>query len=212
MRAANMGAMYSQPDPTLTQHPGAFCATHVELRAATICTRCGSYACDLCLRVGNDRQDYCFRCVPALERLAAPGTRLAAVLVDRFATLILPLFIGLLLGGMFDRGSNTFLPVFLLLGGLGSFAMLGFQLYLLATTGQSLGKRAMGIKVVRTDGSPVDLGRLILLRNVVPMFIGVATCNLFTLVDPLFIFSAERRCLHDHLADTKVIMVGEHTR
>lgn len=206
-----MGAMYPRPDSPLSQHSGAICATHVDRPAATICTRCGGYACDLCLRVGNDRQDYCFRCAPALEQLADPGTRLVAVLVDRFATLVLPLFIGLFFGGVFDRDLNSLRPFFLLLGALGSVGMLGLQLYLLATTGQSLGKRAMRIKVVRTDGSPVDLGRLVFLRNVVPVFIEVATCNLFTLIDPLFIFSAERRCLHDHIADTKVIKVGEHT-
>ena len=33
--------------------------------------------------------------------------------------------------------------------------------------GQSIAKKMLGIKVVRTDGSPVSLGRLIWLRNVV---------------------------------------------
>lgn len=202
------------PDPTRTERVGAFCAEHADRRAATICARCGNYACDVCLRVGNDRQDYCFHCLPALEQLADPGTRFVAVLIDRFSTLLLPVVAALFLGGVFG-GVSSSVPVvlgFAMLGGLGILGMLGVQLYLLVTTGQSIGKRAMGIKVVRLDGSPIDLGRLIFLRNVLPAFIGFATCNLFTLVDPLFIFGADRRCLHDHISDTKVVTVNRHTR
>ncbi|MGZ3458181.1 MAG: RDD family protein [Archangium sp.] len=196
-------------DPTVPQRTGAVCAEHTHRPAATICARCGSYACDLCLRVGNDRQDYCARCAPPLERLAEPGTRLAAVFIDQFAVL-LPFFVAGLLGAALGGDSRSPLPV--ILGGMGSLGVLGYQLYLLTTTGQSLGKRSMGIKVVRTDGSPIDLGRLVFLRNFVPGLLGTVTCNLFSLADPLFIFSANRRCLHDHIADTKVIMVAKHTR
>jgi uncharacterized RDD family membrane protein YckC len=92
------------------------------------------------------------------------------------------------------------------LGALGSLAVICYQLYLLSTIGQTLCKRWLGIKVVRSDGSPVDLGRLILLRNIVPSLINSA-CGLFFLVDALFIFTDERRCLHDQIADTIVVKV-----
>jgi uncharacterized RDD family membrane protein YckC len=162
--------------------------------------------------VGLDRLDYCVHCVPLTQQLAEPGTRFLAVLVDQFAPMV-PFFIGAVLGGLIEKtvGANGG-AVFPMLGGLGALGVLGYQLYLLATTGQSLGKRTMGIKVVRADGSPVDLGRLIFLRNIVPGLIGMATCNLFSLIDPFFIFSANRRCLHDHLADTKVIQVDPPRR
>ncbi len=39
--------------------------------------------------------------------------------------------------------------------------------WLVATNGQSIGKRLVGIKVVRTDGSPASFARIFLLRNVV---------------------------------------------
>lgn len=205
-----MGAMY-QSDPSVTQRPGASCAEHTDRPAATICARCGNYACDLCLRVGQDRQDYCFRCVPMLQQLAEPGTRFVAVLVDRLAV-FLPFLVTAFLGGMLSDamgGDGTAMIGGLsLLGMLGSLGMLGYQLYLIATTGQSIGKRMMGILVVRTDGKPIDVARLVLLRNLVPEFINIATCGLFGIVDPLLIFTAERRCLHDHIADTKVIKVA----
>jgi uncharacterized RDD family membrane protein YckC len=202
--------------PTPTQRPSALCAEHPERPAAIICARCGGYACDLCQRVGNDRRDYCVRCVPALEQLADPGTRLIAMLVDRFTSL-LPLPVTLVLVSLLSAAGAEEKPahvvtLLVLVGVLGSLGMLCYQLYLLLTTGQSLGKRMVGIKVVRTDGSPIDVTRLIFLRNLLPAFVNLPTCGLFSLVNALIILTAERRCLHDHIADTKVIRVDEHTR
>lgn len=200
------------PTPTSNQPLGALCAEHTDRPATLICTRCGSYACDACRRVGAAQRDYCFRCNPAqMEPLAEPGTRFAAELVDRLSV-ILPYLVLSIMGGVVggargEEGTGLVLP-FVGLGVVGSLGMMGYQLYLLATSGQSLGKRLMGIKVVRTNGSAVDLGRLILLRNVVPGFINLITCSLFGLVDPLFIFATDRRCLHDHVADTKVVKVS----
>ncbi|WP_233261581.1 RDD family protein [Vitiosangium sp. GDMCC 1.1324] len=197
-----------QPDPSVTQRPGASCAEHADRPAVTICARCGSYACDLCLRVGQDRQDYCARCVPMLQQLAEPGARFVAVLVDRLAV-FLPFLVTSILGGVLSRGDEAaIVGVLSILGMLGSLGVLGYQLHLISTTGQSIGKRMMGILVVRTDGKPIDLGRLVLLRNLVPEFINMATCGLFGIVDPLLIFTSERRCLHDHIADTKVVKVN----
>ncbi|WP_257452886.1 RDD family protein [Archangium lipolyticum] len=199
-------------DPSVSPRSGALCAEHSDRAAAIICARCGSYACELCLRRGFDRGDYCFRCVPASAPLAEPGSRLAAALIDQFA-ISLPMFVLTIVGGIASssEGGGGLALFFTLAGVMGTLAVLCYQLYLLVTTGQSLGKRTMGIKVVRLDGSPVDLGRLIFLRNVVPWFIGTVTCNLFSLADPLFVFAADRRCLHDHIADTQVIKVEEHT-
>ena len=209
-----MRAMY-QSDPTLNATRGPTCAEHAQRPASTICNRCGSYTCDACLRVGFDRLDYCYRCLPETQPpLAERGERFVANFLDRLAPAI-PMIIGFVVGGlvMGNAGNGEGMAavagfgLMIGLGFLGALAVLGFQLYLLATTGQSLGKRAMGIKVVRTDGSPADVMRVIFLRNVVPELIGMVSCNLFSLVDPLIIFTDERRCLHDHIADTKVIRV-----
>jgi hypothetical protein len=72
--------------------------------------------------------------------------------------------------------------------------------------GQSIGKRMTGIKVVRTDGSPIELWRLILMRNLLMSILGTA-CNLVSLGDALMIFTQDQRCLHDYLADSIVIDV-----
>ncbi|EPX64840.1 RDD family protein [Cystobacter fuscus DSM 2262] len=198
----------SEPEISAPQRPGAFCALHAEQRAVTLCNRCGNYACEQCFQVAHDRQDYCTTCLPLIRPpLADRGARFVAVLVDQLA-LVAPIlacsFLGILLSG---GGVESSLLV-IGLGLLGSLGVAGYQLYLLATVGQSLGKRMMHIKVVRTDGGPVDLARLIFLRNVVPALIGMCTWNVFSLVDTLCIFTEQRRCLHDHIADTQVVVVN----
>lgn len=81
--------------------------------------------------------------------------------------------------------------------------------YLLATRAQTIGKLALGIRVVRSDGSPVSAGRLIGLRYGVGALTGVvpAVAQIYGIVDALFIFHTSRRCLHDRIADTIVIKI-----
>ncbi len=54
----------------------------------------------------------------------------------------------------------------------------------------------------------MTLGRLVFLRYGGPGLIGQIPFlgSLFSLLDALFIFSEERRCIHDHFADTKVVV------
>jgi uncharacterized RDD family membrane protein YckC len=93
------------------------------------------------------------------------------------------------------------------LGLLGALIVLAIDLTLLARNGQTIGKKLLGIKVVRVDGSPVSLFRVFFLRYVcntlltlIPLF-----GSLYSLVDCLMIFSESRRTVHDRIADTIVI-------
>jgi uncharacterized RDD family membrane protein YckC len=83
-----------------------------------------------------------------------------------------------------------------------------YQWYLISKSGQTLGKRWTGIKVVKLDGSPVDFVSGVVMRNWIVAAMGmvpyVGAC--VGLVDPLMIFGDERRCLHDLIAGTKVIV------
>jgi len=78
--------------------------------------------------------------------------------------------------------------------------------------GQTIGKKIVGIKVVRRDGSKASLSRIFWLRNVVTLVIttGLEAAlgglgSLYSLVDHLLIFRASRQCLHDTIADTIVV-------
>src|SRR5262245_24482101 len=133
--------------------------------------------------------------------LADRGTRLGAVILDRL--LVVPLVIpGVVLGVIFQSPATIIAGCTLPLLGL-----VAYQWYLIATTGQSLAKRWLGIRIVRQDGSPVNFGSGVAMRSIVPTvmswvpYLGFA----FYLVDVLMIFRDDRRCVHDHIAGTKVI-------
>ncbi len=110
-------------------------------------------------------------------------------------------------------------PIVLLLGWLG---ILTAQIWLLVTRAQTIGKKAMGIHIMRTDGSIPHIGWLLVREFAIPILVGLlqymasvhhdlaglffGTAGSFLwLVDALFIFGPTRRCLHDYLAGTHVV-------
>ena len=79
--------------------------------------------------------------------------------------------------------------------------------YLLFNRGQTIGKVIMSTKIVDLSGNTPNLGKLLVLRYLVP---GIVTQipiigGLASLANALFIFGKERRCLHDYIAGTRVI-------
>jgi uncharacterized RDD family membrane protein YckC len=140
----------------------------------------------------------------ARSPIADPGARLAAVLIDTllpFAPQLLALFAGALLG------SGTIVRAGSWLGGGLTVLFFVIDLVLLHRFGQSIGKRVMGLRIVRTSGERASLGRLFWLRTVLPGAIGVVPVIgwAFGLADTLAIFSTDRQTLHDRIADTIVV-------
>jgi len=79
--------------------------------------------------------------------------------------------------------------------------------YLLAQHGQSVGKRLCGIRIVRLDGSVPTLWDSFVKRHLAFLClrqIPFAGYPLY-LIEILFIFRENRRCLHDEFADTLVV-------
>jgi len=77
----------------------------------------------------------------------------------------------------------------------------------LARDGQSIGKKAFGIKIVRSDGSQADFARIVS-RRLAPVYaiqLIPFLSGLLGLVDVLCIFRDSRQCMHDQIADTIVI-------
>ena len=142
---------------------------------------------------------------------AGRGGRLAAHILDGlfFAGMVyLPFIIAAALSAPDALAeSDPSLPVGALLSML--FALGGFVTFCwlnilnMSRTSQSLGKKIIGIKVVRSDGSRASLAVLILKRNVLNGLLSLIP--LYGVIDGLFIFGDSRQCLHDKLADTKVI-------
>jgi uncharacterized RDD family membrane protein YckC len=135
------------------------------------------------------------------ESLARPATRFKARLLDSLLVAPILIAVGILTMLTYDNKYLSWtLPA-------ATLPLLVYQWFLIATTGKSLGKRWCRIKIVRTDGRPVGLVSGVLLREWIPMAIGFIPWigTPVGLLDAAFILRANRRCLHDHIARTKVI-------
>ena len=141
------------------------------------------------------------------------GTRLGATILDGviFGFMVyLPLiFVSFMAGALRAGGpaGPASFDTFIAVGGL--FTFIGFAVWCWLTiryileNGQTIAKRMLRIKVVRSDGTSISLGRIFWLRNMLNALISVIPFYAF--VDALFIFSESRQCLHDKLADTIVV-------
>jgi uncharacterized RDD family membrane protein YckC len=141
---------------------------------------------------------------------ADPGTRLGAVLLDALimvAMTFLPMLAVVLaaipIGGPQARIGGIAGALVLALGVIGAIVWCWLTVKYVKEDGQTIAKRIVGIKVIRTDGSPASLGRIFWLRNVVNALLGVIP--LYNMIEVLFIFGEARQCLHDKIADTIVV-------
>ena len=142
--------------------------------------------------------------------LATPGSRLAAVLLDGLIQIpaVAAVFAGISLA---DGGNEELGFVLLGLGILIVCVIAIYQLVIISRDGQSIGKRMMKIRIVKyDDNSNPGFVHAVLLRAFVSGLIGSIPLvgHLYSLADPLFIFSEEHRCLHDRIANTKVVEAG----
>jgi uncharacterized RDD family membrane protein YckC len=155
-------------------------------------------------------------------------SRFLAFLVDCSPVVVIGLVGGVLaaimLPGLISRkvdplagGMMTF-GVFFLVFFVAVIAWSVWNIVLMYKYGQTFGKKVMGIRIVRMDGTRMSFARFFFLRCLVTGIIGaviggVATAathfrfagNLFTLADYLLIFGVAHRCIHDYIADTQVV-------
>jgi uncharacterized RDD family membrane protein YckC len=152
--------------------------------------------------------------------LASRWQRLGAALFDVLPALaaLTPFFIGLFTKAQSGEtiagagGMNPLTP-FLSAGPLGvaSLVALGLvvstQWLLLGVRGQTLGKMVAGTRVVRLDGSRASFVRAVIVRNWPFFFLGLLGNggNALGMLDALFVFRRDKRCLHDLIAGTKVV-------
>ena len=149
--------------------------------------------------------------------LATRGTRLGAAALD---LLILVLFfipgvvLFFVMGDGFENADNlanadqtqlmidiylhsaVFLLAYIVINGV-----------LLYKYGQTMAKRLLNIKIVRTNGDRIGFGRLLGLRIILIQVICQVPLIgfLFMIINVLFIFREDHRCIHDLITDTKVI-------
>ena len=138
-------------------------------------------------------------------------TRLMAEIIDYAAWFAawVPVAIGIIIGIVIGGAAGVMVGLF------GFFVTVGF-LYAVATTymhGQSVGKRMMGTRVIRTDGSPVGWGFNLILRQILIKFLVVGTVGevslgIFFLLNYLWpLWDREQQAVHDKMASTYVVRV-----
>lgn len=141
--------------------------------------------------------------------LASRGARLGGAIIDGLiaAAVIWPTMYFI---GYFDRAMEGTATIEdeLALNALGFVTFLIVNGYLLSTRGQTVGKLAAGTRIVSIEDNRVPPFFKVILLRYLPLwvvayipFIG----PIIGLVNPLFIFREDRRCLHDHVAGTRVV-------
>jgi len=133
--------------------------------------------------------------------LADRGTRLGAALLDGLIFFLM-VYLPFILSATLGRGAS-WSWIAMVVAGIGLVVWLFFTVKLLGENGQSIGKKACKIKILRKDGSDVSISRVIIGRNLVNGVLGLIP--FYAIIDPLFIFGNKRRCVHDYIADTIVV-------
>jgi uncharacterized RDD family membrane protein YckC len=154
---------------------------------------------------------------------ASRGSRFLAYLIDKGLLVLVVGVIGLLLAILIPKVAQSLpvgpdgkreevIPILagLAIGIVGTLPLAIVQMVMLARHGQTIGKRALKIKIVRmTDGENGGFATNVLMREVLGRFIAYIPYLgiIYGLVDDCLIFKEDSRCLHDGMAGTRVVKV-----
>jgi uncharacterized RDD family membrane protein YckC len=141
--------------------------------------------------------------------LASRWQRLGASMLDGLIMMVACFPIMYFTGGFvgIEDGVQPTLGYSLFIAALGIVAFIIINYKLLTTKGQTVGKYAIGTKIVDLNGSLPSTNQLVtryavfFLPGQVPV-IG----PLLSTINILFIFGKEKRCVHDYAADTRVVV------
>lgn len=147
---------------------------------------------------------------PALPSAALPKAgfwvRVVAWAIDSIVVSmvqgVLTLFLGIATGGLVAglgmEGEIMMAVVFLFFGMVLSWT---YYVFFTGYCGQTPGKMAVRVKVIRTDGGEIGFGRAFL-REIVGKFVSTALLGIGYL---MIAFDEQKQGLHDRIADTFVI-------
>ena len=151
--------------------------------------------------------------------LAGWWSRVAATLLDGIVIGIGAVLVMLIFGSAFSVGffdgedsGAAAIAVGLTIGIISTsiIALLYAPLMMARTNGKTLGRMAVGNRVVRANGEPMTLGvatiREVLVKTLLFGFIGSITIGIASLVDVLWpLWDDENRALHDFVVDTRTV-------
>lgn len=133
---------------------------------------------------------------------AGVALRFVAVLIDGILLIVLLLVLALVFGQGYSTNENGTHAVGVTADGWWPlFVVLAYYVGSETLAGQTVGKRAVGLRVVDVSGEPIGLGQA-LVRNV----LRVVDAFLFYLVAAISVWSsAERQRIGDRVANTVVV-------
>jgi uncharacterized RDD family membrane protein YckC len=141
--------------------------------------------------------------------LASRWSRLFAVIIDGIVGMIVAVPFWLLTGTWEYISKGQELPLsYALYGGI--YGFIGFVVvhyYFLNKNGQTIGKKALGIKIVNLENNLTGAKNLILKRYLPMSVVSLIPIlgSILMLIDTLFIFRKDKRCVHDFIAGTRVV-------
>lgn len=189
----------------------------------TRCSRCAEAFCPDCIvEIGG--LPYCLSCKTESMRdlrsgvplgqldMASVGRRFVAILIDGLIV-TLPImvlaFLVLLPLGLVEAQEEVdgLPPMFAIFGNLlvslgGAAIYILYEGLMLGSGGQTVGKKAMKVKVVTADGSELTSGQA-WGRAASRQILGIVPC--LGLIDYLVAFGDERTTIHDMMAKTRVV-------
>lgn len=142
--------------------------------------------------------------------LASRWKRLWASMVDGLIILAVTLPVMYFTNG-FDGAMKGIQPPWeysLMIGAVGFIFFIFINIKLLVKNGQTIGKKVLGIKIVDLEGNLPSMKKHLLKRYAVYFIPGQIPFagQIFSMINILFIFGKQKRCVHDYVAGTKVVM------
>ena len=153
------------------------------------------------------------------------GKRLGSFIIDNLIAMAIGNFLFILFPikktmSAMVTNNNYNANIFIVMTIIGFLQFTIIHGYFLHTTGQTIGKKILNLQIVGLDNKQLSLAKLLSLRyfilqaaipvtiyycfsyNIILLF---SLIGLLSVIDPIFIFGENRRCLHDLIAGTKVI-------
>ena len=141
--------------------------------------------------------------------LASRWARLGASIIDSIIMMLVVMPVMYFTGG-FDGVVEGVQPGFVYMFSMGILSFIVFFVInyrFLVANGQTIGKKVLEIKIVDLNGNVPVFQPQLLIRYAVYILPGQIPVvgTIFSFVNVLFIFTKEKRCIHDLVAKTKVV-------
>jgi uncharacterized RDD family membrane protein YckC len=151
---------------------------------------------------------------PDQYNLASRWARLWGSLIDGIIAMAF-IFPYMFMTGFWEKAMAGDVPIFdtALVGIFGFFMFIVLHGYLLAKHGQTIGKRLVGTRIVSVSSNEIlPLWKIIFARYLpISIAANIPMIGQFlAIIDDLFVFRKNKRCVHDLIAGTKVVKTNAH--